>query len=135
MDAAAKRLEHARAEQKATEDEVVRLKAEAAKIPPPPGMTEKLAAARAVRAKARQAATNALEVLQAKTKQSNAPKEEFAQVKAANPADALAAAKALVAKLKAAQVQSNVYRARESLAAKKREQEKLLAIAAEKQEH
>jgi chromosome segregation ATPase len=39
-----------------------------------------------------------------------------------------------VVKLKAAQVRANVARARESLAAKKREQEKLLAIAAEKQD-
>ena len=43
-------------------------------------------------------------------------------------------AKAAVVKLKGAQVQATIYRAREALAAKKREQEKLLALAAEKQD-
>src|SRR5262249_41795519 len=100
MDEAGKTLEQARAEQTAKENEVVRLKAEAAKNPPPADITAQLASARAVRAKARQAVTNALEVLQSKEKQVAAAKEKGVQARAENPAEALAAARALVDKLK-----------------------------------
>lgn len=134
MEDAAKTLEEAKAGQTSKENDVVSLKAEASKTPPPDGITAKLEAARALRAKARQAATNALEVLQAKTKTASAAKEKLSLAKSENPADALAVATAAVAKLKSAQVQATLYRARESLAARKREQEKLSSLAAEKQE-
>jgi len=134
VDEASKALEEVKAEQATREKEVVRLKAEAAKTPPPTGITELLAAARSVRAKARQATTNAVEVLQTRTKELVAAKAKLAQTKAENPAEAITAAQAAAAKLKAAQGQTTLYRTRESLAAKKREQEKLSALAAEKQE-
>jgi len=134
LDQATKALEQAKAEQTTRENEVVRLKAEAAKTPPPADIAEKLENARAVRFKARQSATNALETLQAKTKAASAAKEKLAQIQAENPADALASLKASAARIKAAQASATVFRARESLAAKKREQEKLAALAAEKQD-
>src|SRR5260221_154992 len=134
MDAASKAVEQAKAEQKAREDEVVRLKVEAAKSPPPAGITGELANARAVRAKAREAATNSLDVLQVKTRAAHTAREKLDQAKSENPAEVLASAKAALAKLQAAQVQAAVYHARELLGAKKREQEKLLALAAEKQD-
>src|SRR5262249_17232641 len=114
------------------EKEVVRLKEEAARNPPPADITAKLATARAVRFQARQAATNALELFETSTKKANAAKDKLAQARSENPAETLANTKAAVARLKAAQVQATVYRLRESLAAKKREQEKLLAAAAER---
>src|SRR5260370_326611 len=61
-------------------------------------------------------------------------REKLAQLKSEDPAEALAAAKGLVFKLKAAQAQATVFRARESLAARKREHEKLLTVAAARQE-
>ncbi len=132
-EAAARALEQATTAQTAKENEVAQLKLEAAKSPPPAGIAAKLQAARDLRGKARQATTNALEVLQAKTKAASVAKEKLAQAQLENPADTLAAAKATLTKLKTAQTQANLYRARESLSAKKREQEKLLALAAEKE--
>jgi len=58
----------------------------------------------------------------------------LAQAKLNNPTEELDSLTAADTKLKAGQVQSSVYRDRESLATKKREQEKLLAISTEKQE-
>jgi hypothetical protein len=72
--------------------------------------------------------------VQAKTKQVSAVNYKLEKIKTENPGLALAAAKLTVGKLKAARVQAAVYRAREALASKKREQEKFLALAAEKQE-
>jgi acetolactate synthase small subunit len=72
--------------------------------------------------------------MQARAKDVVVAKEKLAQAKLDNPAEDLAALKATVVKLKAAQAQASVYHARESLATKKREQEKLLAISAEKLE-
>jgi chromosome segregation ATPase len=134
MDQATKALEQAKAEQAATEQEVVRLKEEAARNPPPADIQLRLAAARETRGKARAARTNATEVLQGRTRQTEALREKLAQLKSDDPAEALAAAKGLVFKLKAAQAQATVFRARESLAARKREHEKLLAVAAARQE-
>ncbi len=131
---AAKALEQAKAEQTATEQEVVRLKEEAARNPPPADIQLRLAAARETRGKARAARTNATELLQARTRQADALREKLAQLKSEDPAGALAAAKALILKLKAAQAQATVFRARERLAARKREHEKLLAVAAARQE-
>ena len=48
-------------------------------------------------------------------------------------AEILAAAKATIAKLKAAQIRSTIFGARENLAAKRREHEKMLALLAERQ--
>ena len=50
-----------------------------------------------------------------------------AEVKRLDPAQEIAALQTRIAKLKAAQVYSGVHAAKESIAAKKREQEKLLA--------
>ncbi len=133
-EAATKAMEQAKAEQKVKEDEVVRLKAEATKTPPPTDITAQLERARTVRAIAREAATNSLEVLQVRTRAAHAATEKLEQAKSENPAEALALAKATLAKLKAAQAQAAVYHVRESLGAKKREQEKLLGLAAEKQD-
>ncbi len=134
MEQAAKALEQAKAEQTATEQEVVRLKEEAAKNPPPEDIQLRLADARETRGKARATRTNATEALQARTRQAESLREKLAQLKSEDPAEALAAAKGLVLKLKAAQAQATVFRARESLAARKREHEKLLAVAAARQE-
>lgn len=70
--------------------------------------------------------TNATEVLAIKTRRAN-ELERAVPVKAIDPAAELAAARATVARLKAAQFYSGVYRVRESIAVKKREQEKLSA--------
>jgi len=134
MDRASKVVEEARSEQTARENAVVHLKEEAAKPSPPGDIAAKLETARAVRAKTRQATTNTLEVMQARAKDVIVAKEKLAQAKLDNPTEELASLTAAVTKLKAGQVQSSVYRARESLATKKREQEKLLAISTEKQE-
>ncbi len=130
---AAKALEQARAEQKARENEVVRLKVEAAKTPPPAAIAAQLEMARAARAKAKLTTTNTLEVFQIKTKEAKAAEEKLEQAGSENPGQALALAKAALPRLRAAQAQASLYRARESLSAKKREQEKLQAVAAEKQ--
>src|SRR5262249_54464929 len=97
-DKARKALEEARAEQAATENEVVRLKEEATRNPPPADITAKLAAARATRFQARQAATNALEFFETSTKKANVAKDKLAQAKSENPAETLAATKAALAK-------------------------------------
>jgi outer membrane murein-binding lipoprotein Lpp len=134
MDKAAKSLEQAKTIQKAKEDQVVRLKLEAAKNPPSGDVTAALAAARAARAKSREAVTNCTEILQVKTRQAEGLHQKLQHLKSENPAETLAAAKAALPRLKLAQAQAGVFQARESLAAKKREHEKLLAIAAAKQE-
>ena len=87
MEQAAKALTEAKAQQTARETDVVRLKEEAAKNPPPADITAKLAAARAARARAKQATTNALEMLQAKTKTTSAAKEKLAQANSENPTE------------------------------------------------
>jgi hypothetical protein len=133
-DSARKALDAARTDQTAKENEVVRLKEIAARSSPPPDIDAKLAEARAVRAKARETVTNAVEALQTKSAAEAAAREKVARAKAEDAATLLAQAKAKVARLKQAQRWSSLYYAREALAAKKREHEKLLALVAAHQE-
>ena len=95
-------LEKAKAEQKSTEDEVSRLKEVAAKASPPADIQVKLADARAVRQTAREATTNLTEIATLASKELDRAKEKLTEAKAENPAEALAAAKALVARLRQA---------------------------------
>ena len=99
---AAASLEKAQAEQKDAEAEVVRLKEVAAKPAPPADIQVKLADARAIRQAAREAATNASEFANLASKECERAKEKLAEAKAENPAEALAAAKDLVARLRQA---------------------------------
>jgi predicted nucleic acid-binding Zn-ribbon protein len=135
VDTAKKALEQAMAEKTAKEGEVERLKVEAAKTPPPADIQAKLASAREVRGKAREAFTNATEALKTKTAAIDVAKTKVAELKAQDPADAIAAAQARLARLKAAQSVGAVFRTRESVATRKREHEQLLAdITAKKEE-
>jgi hypothetical protein len=135
VDNSKKALEQATAEKTAKEAEVERLKVEAAKTPPPADIQEKLASAREVRGKAREAFTNATETLKAKTAAVDTAKAKVAELKAQDPADAIAAAQAQLARLKAAQSVGKLFRTRESVATRKREHEQLVAdIGAKKEE-
>lgn len=130
MDEANRVLEQAKARQTDKENAVARLKEIAANSSGPTDIQEQLAAARASRGKARDATTNALEWVQTKSKDFQSATDRLAEAKAENTADTLAAAQAKVVKFKAAQIRSAIFRARESLAAKKREHEKMLAVLA-----
>jgi hypothetical protein len=92
-----------------------------------PQLEAKLKTAREVRAAARLAVTNAVTALDAKTAQFTAAQKKVGDNQAVDPALEIAALRARLAKLKAGQVYANLHAARESIAAKKREQEKLLA--------
>src|SRR5204863_10096039 len=89
LEAANKAVETAKAEQKASEDLVVKLKEEAAKAPqelltqvfPPPEHEKKLADARAARAKAREATTNALSAIEGRKKDLDTAETNLAQAK------------------------------------------------------
>ena len=108
------------------EAESARLKAEVAQKTTPE-LEAKHQAARAVRNTARLAYTNSLIALEARNTQVAALQKKAPETKAVDPAQEIAALQARVAKLKAAQVFATVYYAKESIAAKKREQEKFLA--------
>jgi chromosome segregation ATPase len=142
LDAANKVAETAKTEQKASEDLVVKLKEEAAKAPPqeglltqvfpPPEHEKKLADARAARAKAREATTNALAAIETKKKDLEASETKLAQGKEKDPTKLIPAAKDEVAKWKAALAQTDLFRARQSLSTLKRELEAYNAFIAEK---
>ena len=140
VEAANKAVETTKAEQKASEDLVVKLKEEAAKAPqelltqvfPPPEHEKKLADARAARAKAREATTNALSAIEARKKDLDTAETNLAQAKEKDPAKLVPAAKAEVTKWKAGLAQTDLFRARQSLAALKRELEAYNAFIAEK---
>jgi predicted nucleic acid-binding Zn-ribbon protein len=135
VEKANKALEQATAEKTAKEAEVERLKVEAAKNPPPADIQTKLTAAREVRGKARTAFTNATEELKAKSAAVETAKAKAAGLKGQDPAEALAAAQAQLARLKSAQAAGALFRTRESVATRKREHEQLIAdIAAKKEE-
>ncbi len=108
------------------EAEVERLKAEVAKETSPE-LQAKLTAARAVRNEARLALTNAVASLQGRNAHLATVAGNVSDGPTMDPAEEAAQLKARVVKLKAAQVYANVYYAKESIAAKKREQERLLA--------
>jgi hypothetical protein len=119
-------VEKARAALVPKEAEDARLKAEIAKTPTP-ALQTKRTASRAAREQARLAVTNAITAFEAKTVQVARLKEKGAEVKAVDPAEEMAALNARISKLKAAQVYANVFNAKESIATKRRDQEKLLA--------
>ncbi len=119
-------VEKARAALAPKEDEDARLKAEIAKNPTP-ALEAKRVASRAAREQARVTLTNALTAFEAKTAQVAKLKEKGGEVKTVDPAEEIAALKARLSQLKAAQVYASVLNAKESIAAKKRDQEKLLA--------
>ncbi len=109
------------------EAEVTRLRAEAAKKPST-AITNKINAARDLRTPLRLAVTNATANLEAKTKALSELKQKGAgNPVAANPADEIAALKTRISRLQVGQSFATVWRLRESIAARKREQEKLLA--------
>lgn len=135
VDAAKKTLEQATAEKAGKEAEVERLKVEAAKNPPPADIQAKLAAAREVRGKARQAFASATEALKAKISTVETAQAKVTELKAQDPAKALADAQTQLARLKSAQAAGALFRTRESVATRKREHEQLLAdITAKKEE-
>lgn len=121
-------VEKARADLAPKEAEDARLKAEVLK-----NRTPELEAKRAISKVAREAArlafTNALTAFEVKAMQLGKTKSPapLAEGKPLDPAQEIAALQTRIAKLKAAKVYSGVHAAKESIAAKKREQEKLLA--------
>jgi hypothetical protein len=119
-------VEKARAALAPKEAEDARLKAEVLKNRTPE-LEAKRATSRIAREQARVALTNALTVFEAKTAQVAKLKEKGGEVKTVDPAEEIAALKARLSRLKAAQVYASVFNAKESIAAKKRDQEKLLA--------
>ena len=125
MDKATSELKQLQATVVAKEAEVEKLKADLAKNATDE-LQAKVAAQREVRNKLRLQVTNATEVLAVKTRRAN-ELERAVPVKTIDPAAELAVARATVARLKAAQSYSGVYRVRESIALKKREQERLSA--------
>ena len=92
-----------------------------------PELEAKRAASRVAREQARQALTNAILAFEAKQSQVAKLKGGVVEVKSVDPAEEISALKNRLARLRASQVYANVYHAKESIAAKKREQEKLLA--------
>ena len=140
LEAANKAVETAKTEQKASEDLVVKLKEEAAKAPhelltqvfPPPEHEKKLADARAARAKAREATTNAVNAIETYKKDIEKADAKLADAKAKDPALLVPPAKAEVAKWKAAFAQTDLYRARQNVSALRRELEAYNAAIAEK---
>ena len=119
-------VEKARAALAPKEAEDARLKAEVLKNRTPE-LEAKRAASRVAREQARSVLTNALTAFEAKTAQVAKLKEKGGEVKTVDPAEEMAALKARLSQLKAAQVYATVFNAKESIAAKKRDQEKLLA--------
>jgi hypothetical protein len=92
-----------------------------------PELATKRATSRAAREEARVALTNALKVLQVKTSELAKLKGKDADTKPIDPVEEIARLKSRLARLKAAEVFASVYHSKESIAAKKREAEKLLA--------
>ena len=140
LEAAKKTAETANIAQKASEDLVVKLKEEAAKAPqelltqvfPLPEHEKKLADARAARAKAREATTNAVNAIEARKKEMESAETKLAEAKAKDPSLLVPGAKAEVAKWKAAGTQTDLFRTRQSVASLRRELEAYKAAIAEK---
>ncbi|MCI0746223.1 MAG: hypothetical protein L0Y58_12535 [Verrucomicrobia subdivision 3 bacterium] len=134
MEGAKKELAAAKAVQTDKENGVVTLKEVAAKPMPPADIEVRLADAREVRAKARAAFTNTTEALKLKSAKVEIAKAKLKELQRIDPAEALAAAKARLARFKAAQTVGAIFKLRESIATRKRDQETLLADIAAKQE-
>jgi WD40 repeat protein len=134
-------LQKAQAEQKQKEDAVVKLKEEAANAPqtlltqvyPPPEIEVKLKDAREVRAKAREGTTNALQAIETKQKEFQSAEAKVKELKAREPAAVIPGVRAEISRLKAAIVQSDLFRARNSVTSLRREHDRLQAVLAEKQ--
>ena len=92
-----------------------------------PELEAKRAVTRAAREEARLALTNALAALEARKAKAAKPAGKSETVKTIDPAQEIAALQSRLSNLKAAQVFAGVYALKESIAARKREQEKLLA--------
>jgi hypothetical protein len=108
------------------EAETTKLKEQIAKKSTPE-LEKKVAAARETRNASRLALTNAVTALDAKAKALAKLRASGVQEKQADPAQEIAELQSRIARLKTGAVYANVYRTKESVAAKKREQEKLLA--------
>jgi WD40 repeat protein len=135
VESANKALEQAKAEQTAKEAEVERLKKEAAGPAPPADIQAQLASAREVRGKAREAFTNATQAVKLKTSALESAKAAVAELKKVDPQELLARAETRLARLRSAQVAGNLFRTRETVSARKREQQQLEAdLAAKKEE-
>lgn len=119
-------VEKARATAAAKEAEDAKLKA-AVLANRTPELETKRAASKAARDAARLALTNAIASFAASKAAAGKGKAAMTEEKPKDPAEQIALLKARLAKLKAAEVYASVYSTRESIAAKKREQEKLLA--------
>jgi hypothetical protein len=127
--------EKAKTDFAAKAQEVVRLKAEAAKADAPADVADKLVRARAAREKARPIHTNTVVALGEKSRQLTSAKEKLAKIgKTQNREVELAAAQMLVNRLAIARSQSELFRARESVALKQREFEQSQSLANAKQE-
>jgi len=92
-----------------------------------PALEGKLKTAREVRNAARLVMTNATQTLASKAAQFTAAQKKAGENVAIDPTEEMAALKARLTKLQAAQAYAGVYRAKESITTKKRAQEKLLA--------
>ena len=135
LEQANKTVEQAKAEQTAKEAEVERLKVEAAKTTPPADIQARLADAREVRGKARAAFTNATQAVKAKNAAVESAKAAVAEWKKQDPQELIASAEGRLAKLKSAQAAGNLFRARETVTAHKRDYDQLQAdITAKKEE-
>ena len=126
IDAATVALTKAKADLAPKEAESASLKSQAAQKPTP-ALEAKLKTAREVRNAARLAVTNAMTTLDAKTVLLTAAQKKTGDHQAVDPAEEIAALKVRLVKLKAGQIYANLYYAKESIAVKKRAQEKLLA--------
>ncbi len=92
-----------------------------------PELQTTLAAARESRNTARTSLTNAMTTFDLRARELAKARATAGEIKPVDPAQEMAELRTRIARLKAGQVYANVYRARQSIAAKKREQEKLLA--------
>jgi uncharacterized phage infection (PIP) family protein YhgE len=126
VEAANDALAKARAALAPKETEYATVKAQVAQKSTPP-LEAKLKSLREARGAARLAVTNAVSAVETKTAQLTAAQKKAGDNKAVDPAGEMASLKARLSKLKAAQAYASLYYAKESIAAKKREQEKLMA--------
>ncbi len=126
LDAAQTVLAKAKADLAPKETESANLKTQAAQKSTP-ALEARLKTAREVRNAARLAVTNAVTLLDAKTALLTAAQKKAGDHQPVDPTEEIVALKIRLAKLKAGQIYAHLYYAKESIAAKKRVQEKLLA--------
>jgi WD40 repeat protein len=125
----------AKADFTAKAQEVVRLKAEAAKTNAPAEVADQLAVARKAREQARPVHTNTVLTLEDKTRQLTSAREKLERLRKTENREAeLAAAQAVVTRLTIGLSQSEIFRAREAVATKQRELDQAQAVATTKQE-